>query len=433
MESIPTTKEQKTSEIAPTTNKSSFHHRKSQKPKLKQHKLFVTGLPVHGTARRYKNRIADTFRNANIHVGKIKLGCNQFTHLKGFFYININAIDEADVLASKLVLHNEETEIDYPLKICKSIPGKVDLLFPSLTNKQRLQLKFDPTGTFSCSDEMTANLTTRISMNICQLASRNSQQQQSTDTTCFSVLDMFGCVGGNAISYGKQFTKVESIELVASRRNMLEHNVTIALGKDKCKHVTCIQGDGVLQGQASYHSVCWLDPPWGGLEYTKSKESIEDFEITSEGFEISMRQVIQKIAPHTDLIVYRLPNNFKIDELLAWVVDPTNGLCGDKGGSNHDRPLPFRMRMGGKCTLVLICLPASRANRRVEEEESGRLDFGLHNLDAIIKMLYQIDRELLKELRPKFWDWEMTRNIRIKDWKGVNNDLDETVKSGGKR
>ena len=78
-------------------------------------------------------------------------------------------------------------------------------------------------------------------------------------------------------------------------------------------------------------------------------------------------------------------------------------------------------------------MPASRANRRAEEEESGRLDFGLHNLDAIIKMLHQIDRELLKELRPKFWDWDMTRNIRIKDWKGVNNDLNETEKSGVKR
>ena len=247
-----------------------------QRPKPpKQHKLFVTGLPRYGTARRWKNRIADTFRSADIKISKIRLGVNDSNHLKGFFYVNVLSTDEPRALAATLHAFNEETETTYSLTLSKSTPGKVDMLFPSLSYEQRARLKFDPTAVFSCSDELTADLTTRISLAMCNLGTVDLDKGAG-----LSVLDMFGCVGGNAISYAKskKFDSVTSVELDEGRCEMLRHNVQIAsCNKERYDPacVNCIQGDGVAVGMSKYHHVIWLDPPWGGNEYKKGGKEIE--------------------------------------------------------------------------------------------------------------------------------------------------------------
>jgi len=389
-----------------------------QRPKPpKQHKLFVTGLPRYGTARRWKNRIADTFRSADIKISKIRLGVNDSNHLKGFFYVNVLSTDEPRALAATLHAFNEETETTYSLTLSKSTPGKVDMLFPSLSYEQRARLKFDPTAVFSCSDELTADLTTRISLAMCNLGTVDLDKGAG-----LSVLDMFGCVGGNAISYAKskKFDSVTSVELDEGRCEMLRHNVQIAsCNKERYDPacVNCIQGDGVAVGMSKYHHVIWLDPPWGGNEYKKGGREIDEFQIVSNDVSMSIREVIVAVSPFTDLIVYRLPNNFDVDGLLAWCVHPETGLCGHRGGSFQDRPLPFRMRMGHKCTLVVLCLPSSRPNRVAAT--TSNLSFGLDILDAMVDVLHTINRDLLKELHPKFFDWEKQRNIRLRDWKGV--------------
>ena len=405
------------------TSSSSSHNRSEykRKPRIQLQKMFVTGLPRYGTAKRWKNRIKDAYRNSDIQIGKLRLGVNSFGHLKGFFHIDVELSQVEQVLATPIHVENEETNQTFLLTIAKSIPGKVEMLFPSLTFQQKQQLKFDPTGIFSCTDEFTGDLITRLSLALCTIGgttSSNGCGHGVTPTAPYSVLDMFGCVGGNAISYAKQFTRVTSVELDQERSQMLQHNVNVVGAR-----VKCVQGDGILEAMSNYHSVVWLDPPWGGLEYTKDKVIIEDFDVVSQGIQMSMRQVILAVAPHTDLIVYRLPNNFNIASLLEWFVDPSNELCGDLGGATNDRPLPFRVRMGHKCTLLLICLPSSRANRRPPSEGEGRegerLSFGLSNLDAIVAEVHRIDKELLKELHPKFYDWEQKRDIRLKNWKGV--------------
>jgi 16S rRNA G966 N2-methylase RsmD len=385
-------------------------------PKVKQQKLFITGLPRYSTARRWKNRIEQGFNASGIAVGKIRLGVNSFGHLKGFFHLGVehNKVDQ--ILATPVQVHDEVADITYPLTISKSVPGKIEMLFPSLTCQQRTELKFDPTGIFSCTDEFTGDLTTRLSRAFCEIGNGKAAS--------YSVLDMFGCVGGNTISFAKQFQAVTSVELNETRAEMLQHNVNVV-----GVNVNCVQGDGILAATSAYHSVVWLDPPWGGVEYTKHKQAlIEDFDIVSNETTLTMRQVIQAVAPHTDMIAYRLPNNFDIDKLLEWFVDPATGLCGDLGANdennNNDRPLPFRIRMGHKCTLLLIGLPASRTNRRPIKDKAGdegRLSFGLHALDALIATLHAIDKELLKELHPKFYDWEQKRGIRLKNWKGVSH------------
>jgi 16S rRNA G966 N2-methylase RsmD len=390
----------------------SWQNKRQKETKIKKQKMFITGLPRYGTARHWKSRIQLGFKGAGINLDKIRLGVNSFGHLKGFFHIDVEFAKVEEILEIQTVqVHDETTEQTYSLNISKSVPGKIEMLFPSLTFHQRSQLKFDPTGIFSCTDEYTGDLTTRLTHALCTIGKVDQSNNH------YSVLDMFGCVGGNAISFSKLFTNVTSVELDKERSEMLYHNVVKVAG---ATNVNCIQGDGVEVATSSYHSVIWLDPPWGGVDYTKEKNKlIDDFDIVSNGQSMTMREAILSLSLHTDLIIYRLPNNFDIDSLLDWFVDPCTGLCGHEGGEYNDRPLPFRVRMGHKCTLLLVCLPASRPNRHVNDAKKDKLSFGLNVLDDIVKELHVIDKSLLKELHPKFYDWEQKRSIRLKNWKGV--------------
>ena len=120
---------------------------------------------------------------------------------------------------------------------------------------------------------------------------------------------------------------------------------------------------------------------------------------------------------HKDLISLRLPKIFDVDALARWCVSPSrreDGLIGDAGGKNCDRPLPFQIRIGHKALLFVLALPRSRPST-----EHARLSFGLHNLDEIIRALCKLDRLFLREFHPKFFDWEADRWIRLKNWKGV--------------
>ena len=52
----------------------------------------------------------------------------------------------------------------------------------------------------------------------------------------------------------------------------------------------------------------------------------------------------------------------------------------------------------------------------------NNLEFGLHNLDAVLGMLAAADKGMWRlEHSPKFWDFEAARWIRARDWKGTNN------------
>ena len=72
-------------------------------------------------------------------------------------------------------------------------------------------------------------------------------------------------------------------------------------------------------------------------------------------------------------------------------------------------------------------------DRQQQQEQSGggggggggggnNLEFGLHNLDAVLGMLAAADKGMWRlEHSPKFWDFEAARWIRARDWKGTNN------------
>ena len=61
------------------------------------------------------------------------MGVNSFGHLKGFFHIDVEFAKVEEILKIQTVqVHDETTEQTYSLNISKSVPGKIEMLFPSL-------------------------------------------------------------------------------------------------------------------------------------------------------------------------------------------------------------------------------------------------------------------------------------------------------------
>ena len=259
--------------------------------------------------------------------------------------------------------------------------------------------------------------------------------------TYIHILDAFGCVGGNATSFAKDFDAVTTVEIDPSRHAMLVNNVNVALGPRLSSRVKCVCGDAFSQIQCLEANIVYFDPPWGGTDYSSS-EKISDFDVPSSRPEEqnsnstdalpsqaetgadnlanahNLRAMICLAASsQKDLVVLRLPKNFDIDALARWSVSTPrrdDGLIGDEGGSCQDRPLPFQIRIGHKAVLFVLALPRSRTSAA-----HVRLSFGLHNLDEMINMLRGLDQDFLHEFHPKFFDWEADRWIRLKSWKGV--------------
>ena len=317
-----------------------------------------------------------------------------------------------------------------------------DMLFPYLSEAGRSKLQFDTVAFFSCCDAHSADRITRILSTIGHIGLTSALNQGFYTSGSLHILDAFGCVGGNATSFARENTieTVSTVEMDPDRYRMLVNNVNVALPQNLSSRVNCLHGDSYNRIKSIPANVLFLDPPWGGTDYNSSPEKLSDLNFypackTLEADKASNDAA--KAAPvscesqcHTlrdtiilagesrmDLIAIRLPRNFDVDALARWCVSTErklDGLVGDKGGINNDRPLPFQMKIGHKAILFVLALPQSRTLG-----EAVRLSYGLHNLDQTIHAIRTLNQNYLQELHPKFYDWEANRWIRLNIWKGV--------------
>jgi len=119
-----------------------------------------------------------------------------------------------------------------------------------------------------------------------------------------TLCDATAGIGGNTISFGKNFKNVISIELCKNRYNILDNNVkayelsNINLINDSCLNklnLECL--------------AYFLDPPWGGPDY-KYKKSIR-FKLG----DLSLIEIIKKINQNNHKIIFfKLPNNYDLSE-----------------------------------------------------------------------------------------------------------------------
>ena len=186
-------------------------------------------------------------------------------------------------------------------------------LFPYLNDKKKAEkLKIDDDSIYYISIREHADKISKIIHNELLKLHLDPKQCVITDATAG--------VGGNTISFAKNFREVNSIEIEEKRFNYLVNNVNLYeldnvnfYNEDCTKILPCIDN----------HDVVYVDPPWGGKSY-KNHEFLK-LQISQVSIEMMCNHILDyKIMKKVPvMIVLKLPNNYDIHYLYKTIKSKT--------------------------------------------------------------------------------------------------------------
>ena len=120
------------------------------------------------------------------------------------------------------------------------------------------------------------------------------------------ILDAFCGIGGNAIAFALAGKDVISFDLNLPRLEMAKRNAE----KMGVSHmITFHHGDILEHIEKVTADAIFLDPPWGGPEYTNKVL------FPLDGFTPSGRVLLESAMPRFQCVSFKLPDNFDFSEL----------------------------------------------------------------------------------------------------------------------
>ena len=163
-------------------------------------------------------------------------------------------------------------------------------IFPNFNNIDMEKLKYDSEGLYSISHPEDA-----------EFISEEIKKLKGT-----SELDIFegtAGLGGNIISFAKNFKSVTGVEQNEIRYEMLENNMKTY----NMDNIKLIKGNCLDHLEMNY-DVYFFDPPWGGPDY-KSYNNLELY-IGNKGI-----PEIIKLLPTNKTVVLKVPYNYNLNLL----------------------------------------------------------------------------------------------------------------------
>ncbi len=124
------------------------------------------------------------------------------------------------------------------------------------------------------------------------------------------ITEMTACIGGNVISFAKNFKYVNAIELCKKRYDFLNHNLQIL---NINANVNTINGDSLIEIVNLKQDIIFFDIPWGGRNY-KFKEKINLYISKIPSYE-----ACNLVKRYTKIIVMKIPNNFNLEKFTKCV------------------------------------------------------------------------------------------------------------------
>jgi 16S rRNA G966 N2-methylase RsmD len=122
------------------------------------------------------------------------------------------------------------------------------------------------------------------------------------------ITDTTAGVGGDTISFSKNFKHVYSIEIDKVRSEYLENNIDVY----ECTNITIFNDDCLnIVNTIEDHNVIFCDPPWGldYKKYTNLRLSLGDLSIESLCLKLMDLNYMKKVP---EIIVLKLPKNYDI-------------------------------------------------------------------------------------------------------------------------
>tara|TARA_Y100000589_G_C27136773_1_gene622913 strand:+ start:770 stop:1381 length:612 start_codon:yes stop_codon:yes gene_type:complete len=122
------------------------------------------------------------------------------------------------------------------------------------------------------------------------------------------ILDGMACIGGNTISFCRNFNQVYCVEIDSVRFNYLNSNLRI-LGLE---NVTSYNGSILDYYKNIKSDILFLDPEWGGPDYDMKKKI--NVYINNIAINEFCKMIMDSISP-PKVISLKLPKNYDLDLL----------------------------------------------------------------------------------------------------------------------
>ena len=175
-------------------------------------------------------------------------------------------------------------------------------LFPYISDKDAVgKLKIDDESIYYISIREYAEKILSIIKFHLDMINKNISSSIITDST--------SGVGGDTISFAKEFKKVYSIEINEERYKILKNNTSVY----SLKNIEFINNDCTkCITNIIDHDVVYIDPPWGGKGYKNHKclrLNISNISIEQFCNNLMNSQIMKNIP---NIIVLKLPMNYDI-------------------------------------------------------------------------------------------------------------------------
>ena len=333
----------------------------------------------------------------------LRLGVTHEGHTRGWAHATLPSALAAD--AAVAALRGARLEpLSCVLRVERAT-DKRDTLYPSLTREQRLALRLDPVALFSCCDGWTADAITSLMERLMRLGA------QVADGCSWSLVDGCACAGGNTLAFlrSADCSSLLACELDPWRAGALAHNVQLCSLPQANQEFSVHCGDFVdlfRGGGFSGSDVLFLDPPWGGTDYSsRSVIPADDLALGAATLAQLTREALlgSSSRASASLVALGTPCNYDDAALARHIV------CAPMPGRQRedDRPLPFRLQFGVRILLVFLN-PASL-----------RFSFPTAKLDEIVAQLLRWNAARANEHHPRFFDWEKDGWVSLSRWKGM--------------
>jgi predicted RNA methylase len=140
-------------------------------------------------------------------------------------------------------------------------------------------------------------------------ATRCSSLPQHSDRQ-LTVLDLFCGAGGNAIQFALHSLQVVTFDIMRRSVDMAKENARIYGVADRIDFVV---GDAVQCINSVSADIIYLSPPWGGPSYQNQVSHLHSLCVSN----INGLQLLQKALQITHNVVYYLPRNLNLDDLMS--------------------------------------------------------------------------------------------------------------------
>ena len=125
------------------------------------------------------------------------------------------------------------------------------------------------------------------------------------DLKFFTITDACACIGGDSISFIKNFKYVNAIELDKTRYFFLSHNLQLYRNY---KNYSIYNNDCLKVIKKITQDIIYFDLPWDGRDYKKKKSINLYLNI------IDSSEICNNAIKYCKIICFKIPNNFNIKD-----------------------------------------------------------------------------------------------------------------------